>query len=74
MPNQYPMAFRSICPVAWGAQDLPPFWDLEQLVLDGFDRDEALEELARRRACWPDHSATRSGPQRATVIKFTIAS
>lgn len=30
-------------------RDLPPFWELEQLLREGYDRNSALEELARRR-------------------------
>jgi hypothetical protein len=34
------------------ARDLPPFWELEQLLREGFDHDSALAELARRRESW----------------------
>lgn len=34
------------------ARDLPPFWELEQLLREGFDHESALAELARRRESW----------------------
>lgn len=38
------------------ARDLPPFWELEQLLREGFDHDSALAELARRREIWSSGS------------------
>lgn len=48
------------------ARDLPPFWELEQLLREGFDHDSALAELARRRESWsaggrPSPIAAQSG-------------
>jgi|GEM_PF-3295772 len=41
-----------IFPLPKLARDLPPFWELEQLLREGFDHDSALVELARRRESW----------------------
>lgn len=58
------------------ARDLPPFWELEQLLREGFDHDSALAELARRREGWsngkrPLPSAAQAG---TSDDIFTIAS
>lgn len=58
------------------ARDLPPFWELEQLLREGFDHDSALAELARRRESWssgrrPPPATAQSGTPDSI---FTIAS
>lgn len=54
MPKQaQPLAGR-LFPIPRLPRDLPPFWELEQLLCEGFDRDSALAELARRRESWLD--------------------
>ena len=58
------------------ARDLPPFWELEQLLREGLDHDSALAELARRREGW---SSGRRSPAAAAQSDtpdgvFTIAS
>ncbi len=58
------------------ARDLPPFWELEQLLREGFDHDSALTELAHRRENWSN--GRRSPPAAAQSDApdgvFTIAS
>jgi hypothetical protein len=52
MPKQGRPDQARIFPVPRLARDLPPFWELEQLLREGLDHDSALAELARRReAC-----------------------
>lgn len=63
-------------PISKLARDLPPFWELEQLLREGFDHDSALAELARRREHWssgrrPPPAAPKSDTPDSV---FTIAS
>ena len=52
MPKQVRTDPARIFPAPKLARDLPPFWELEQLLREGFDHDSALAELARRRESW----------------------
>lgn len=52
MPKQGRTDTVRIFPTPKLARDLPPFWELEQLLREGFDHDSALAELARRRDSW----------------------
>lgn len=52
MPKQGQADPVRIFPIPTLARDLPPFWELEQLLREGFDHDSALAELARRRESW----------------------
>lgn len=52
MPKQGRTDPVRIFPTPKLARDLPPFWELEQLLREGFDHDSALAELARRRDSW----------------------
>ncbi|WP_186417705.1 hypothetical protein [Bosea sp. CS1GBMeth4] len=54
MPKQGRTFPGRFFPTLRSQRDLPPFWELEQLLREGFDRDSALAELARRREGWPD--------------------
>lgn len=49
MPNHNRTDRLQIFPAPRLPRDLPPFWELEQLLREGFDHDAALAELARRR-------------------------
>lgn len=76
MPKQGRTDPARIFPAPKLARDLPPFWELEQLLREGFDHDSALAELARRRESWssglrPLPTATQ--PETPDSI-FTIAS
>ncbi|SFC75669.1 hypothetical protein SAMN05428997_11128 [Bosea sp. CRIB-10] len=76
MPKQGRTDPVRIFPTPTLARDLPPFWELEQLLREGFDHDSALAELARRRESWssgrrpPPVVAQSDSPDSA----FTIAS
>ena len=52
MPKQGRIDPVRIFPTPKLARDLPPFWELEQPLREGFDHDSALAELARRRDGW----------------------
>ncbi|CAN7667949.1 hypothetical protein [Bosea sp. LjRoot237] len=76
MPKQGRADPVRIFPTPTLARDLPPFWELEQLLREGFDHDSALAELARRRESW---SSGRCPPPTAAQSDvpdsiFTIAS
>ena len=49
MPNHNRTGRPQIFPAPRLPRDLPPFWELEQRLREGFDHDSALAELARRR-------------------------
>ena len=76
MPKQGRTGQVRIFPTPKLARDLPPFWELEQLLREGFDHDSALAELARRRDGWSH--GRRTPPQVAQSDTpddiFTIAS
>jgi len=76
MPRQGRTDQVWIFPTPKLARDLPPFWELEQLLREGFDHDSALAELARRRDSW---SSGRCSPPAAAQFDapdsiFTIVS
>ena len=76
MPKRGQTSPAQMFPTPKLARDLPPFWDLEQLLREGFDHDSALAELAIRRESWsngtrPPPAATQSDTPDAV---FTIAS
>lgn len=76
MPRQGRTDQVWIFPTPKLARDLPPFWELEQLLREGFDHDSALAELARRRDNW---SSGRCSPPAAAQFDtpdsiFTIVS
>lgn len=49
MPNHNTPKQAPVFPTPRLPRDLPPFWELEQLLSAGCDLDSALEELGRRR-------------------------
>lgn len=79
MPNHNKTDRAPIIPIPHLPRDLPPFWELEQLLSAGCDLDSALEELGRRREAL---SSGRPMPQMVVQVEpaglppgiFTIAS
>lgn len=51
------------------AQELPPFWELEDLIASGFDRDTALAILAVRRERG-DRSSLSTRPRPPAIAIF----
>ena len=43
------------------AVSMPPFWELEALIADGYQVDDALAVMARRRA-GPEHAICSPAP------------
>lgn len=79
MPNHNRAKRAQIFPTPRLPRDLPPFWELEQLLREGFDRDSALEELARRREGQSTGRrlppmVVQSQPASPSIDIFTIAS
>ncbi len=79
MPNQNNTNREPIFPAPRLPRDLPPFWELEQLLSAGNDLETALLELSRRREAL---SSGRSLPPTTEQVQpaglpsgiFTIAS
>ena len=74
MPKQGRIDPVWIFPTPKLARDLPPFWELEQLLRAGFDRDASLGELARRREAWSNPPLPLAPPSATPDGIFTIAS
>lgn len=79
MPNHNNPNRAPIFPTPRLPRDLPPFWELEQLLSAGYALDNALAELGRRREAL---SSGRSLPPMTVQVQsaglpsgiFTIAS
>jgi hypothetical protein len=79
MPNHDRTDRPQIFPAPRLPRDLPPFWELEQLLREGFDHDSALAELARRResrsnGCRLPPVVLETRPHEPEIGIFTIVS